>query len=111
MGGQDSAPRAEFTRVPCSDPDVTVFRISGSLGPLARPQLERLTAECLRRGLPRLVLDLSSVEALGGRTARLLTAFAEQRAARNQQTAFVVDSPTVRGARCTSSRAGSNSGR
>jgi HD-GYP domain-containing protein (c-di-GMP phosphodiesterase class II)/anti-anti-sigma regulatory factor len=76
---------------------VTVFRISGSLGPLARPQLERLTAECLRRGLPRLVLDLSSVEALGGRTARLLTAFAEQRAARNQQTAFVVDSPTVRG--------------
>lgn len=97
MGGPDFAPRAEFARVPCSDPDVSVFRLSGSLGPLARPQLERLTTEIQRRWFPHVVLDLSSVEALGGRAARLLVEFASARAKDAHETVFVVDSPTVRG--------------
>jgi HD-GYP domain-containing protein (c-di-GMP phosphodiesterase class II) len=86
-----------FSRVRCSDPEVAVFGISGSLGPSARPFLLRLTQECLRRELPRLVLDLSGIESMGGGTARLLNEFAAQRAARGLFTAFSVTSPTVRG--------------
>jgi HD-GYP domain-containing protein (c-di-GMP phosphodiesterase class II) len=97
MGGHDAGLGMHFTRVRCSDPEVAVFGISGSLGPSARPFLVRLTQECLRRGLPRLVLDLSGIESMGGGTARLLNEFAAQRAARGLLTAFCVTSPTVRG--------------
>ncbi|MFQ5600986.1 MAG: STAS domain-containing protein, partial [Candidatus Krumholzibacteriia bacterium] len=97
MGGRDAVPQTRFARMPCSDPEVTVFRISGSLGPRARSYLVRLTQECLRRDLPSVVLDLSDVDSLGGGSARLLNEFAAQRAARGFKTAFRVTSPTVRG--------------
>lgn len=90
-------PRTRFARVPCDDPGVAVFKISGSLGPRAKPLLVRLTQECLRRNLPRVVLDLSEVEALGGGTSRLLNAFAAERGGRGGKTAFRVTSRTVRG--------------
>ena len=96
MGGRQAVPRTRFSRVACSDSGVVVFRISGSLGPRAKPQLVRLTQECLRRNLPRVVLDLSEVDALGGGTARLLNEFAAERAGRGGKTAFRVESRTVR---------------
>ena len=77
MGDRDAGSGMHFSRVRCSDPEVAVFGISGSLGPSARPFLVRLTQECLRRGLPRLVLDLSGIESMGGGTARLLNEFAD----------------------------------
>jgi HD-GYP domain-containing protein (c-di-GMP phosphodiesterase class II) len=100
MGGRQAEPRIRFARVACSDPETTAFRISGSLGPRAKPYLVRLTAECLRRNLPSVVLDLSGVEALGGGTARVLNEFAAERAARGGKTAFCVASRTVRGFLC-----------
>src|SRR5262245_28463311 len=100
MSGRTPPPRTRFTRVPCSEPGVTVFQISGSLGPRAKPQLVRLTQECLRRNLPRMVFDLSEVDALGGGTARLLNEFAAERAGRGGKTAFRVTSRTVRGFLC-----------
>jgi HD-GYP domain-containing protein (c-di-GMP phosphodiesterase class II) len=100
MSGRTPLPRTRFTRVPCSEPGVTVFQISGSLGPRAKPQLVRLTQECLRRNLPRMVFDLSEVDALGGGTARLLNEFAAERAGRGGKTAFRVTSRTVRGFLC-----------
>ena len=103
MSGRSALPRTRFTRVACSDPGVTVIRISGSLGPRAKPQLVRLTQECLRRNLPRLVLDLSEVDALGGGTARLLNEFATERGGRGGKTAFRVTSRTVRGFLCADS--------
>ncbi len=100
MSGQTLPPRTRFTRVPCDAPGVTIFQIAGSLGPRAKPQLVRLTQECLRRNLPRLVFDLSEVDALGGGTARLLNEFAAERAGRGGRTAFRVTSRTVRGFLC-----------
>ena len=100
MSGRGPQPRTRFVRVPCVDSGTTVIRISGSLGPRAKPHLTRLTQECLRRNLPRLVFDLSEVDALGGGTARLLNEFAAERAGRGGRTAFRVTSRTVRGFLC-----------
>ena len=58
MHGRETVPSTHFSRQSCSDPEVTVFQISGPLGPRARPYLERLTKDCLRRDLPRVVLGL-----------------------------------------------------
>jgi len=96
MSGRTPPPRTRFSRVPCDAPGVTVLKVSGSLGPRAKPQLVRLTQECLERNLPRLVLDLSEVDALGGGTARLLNEFAAERTGRGGKTAFRVTSRTVR---------------
>jgi HD-GYP domain-containing protein (c-di-GMP phosphodiesterase class II) len=73
-----------------------VFGISGSLGPSARPLLTRLFQQCLQRRLPRVVLDLSGVEALGAGAARLLNEFAAAHAAAGWRTAFRVSSGTLR---------------
>lgn len=100
MSGRQSPPRTRFTRAACSDPGITVIRVSGSLGPRAKPQLVRLTQECLRRNVAHLVLDLSEVDALGGGTARLLNEFAAERAGRGGKTVFRVTSRTVRGFLC-----------
>jgi anti-anti-sigma regulatory factor len=97
MAGRETEPQVHFTRIPCNDPEVTVFGISGSLGPRARPYLERLIQECLRREMPRMVLDLSDVDSLGGGSARLLNEFAQRRAKGGDATVFRVISPTVRG--------------
>lgn len=96
MSGRTPPPRTRFSRVPCDVSGVTVLKVSGSLGPRAKPQLVRLTQECLERNLPRLVLDLSEVDALGGGTARLLNEFAAERTGRGGKTAFRVTSRTVR---------------
>src|SRR5262249_47336862 len=100
MSGRTQPPRTRFSRVHSDEPGVTIFRVSGSLGPRAKPQLVRLTQECLRRNLPRLVLDLSEVDALGGGPARLLNEFAAERSGRGCKTAFRVTSRTVRGFLC-----------
>lgn len=100
VGGRETVPQMRFKRVPCADPDVTVFGISGSLGPRARPYLARLTEECQQRALKRVVLDLSEVDSLGGGTAQLLNDFASERDASGLQTSFVVTSPIVRSFLC-----------
>ena len=100
MSGQQPAPRTRFERVDCGDPGIVTFKISGSLGPRSKPLLVRLTQECLRRSLPRVVLDLSEVDALGGGTARLLNEFAAERSGRGGKTAFRVTSRTVSGFLC-----------
>jgi hypothetical protein len=51
----------------------------------------------LRRRLPRIVFDLSGVDAVGGGSARLLQEFVAERDRLGWRTAFYVTSPTVRG--------------
>ncbi len=100
MGGREAVPQMHFTKVPCDDPEVTIFGISGSLGPRARPYLNRLMEECRQRDLRLVILDLSEVESLGGGTAQLLNEFAVERDAAGLHTAFVVVSPIVRSFLC-----------
>ena len=46
--------------------DVTVFKVVGTLGFHEKNTLEKLIGECKKRGLTRLVLDMSELRSLGG---------------------------------------------
>ena len=100
MDERDAGPGVRFGRLPCEVPGVAVFAIAGSLGPAARPHLQRLFQECRQRPIPRLVLDLTGVESLGGGGARLLNEFAAERRARGLATVFQVGSTTLRSFLC-----------
>jgi len=52
--------------------DVTVFKVVGTLGFHEKNTLEKLIAECKKRGLTRLVLDMSELRSLGGGCAQIL---------------------------------------
>jgi len=52
--------------------DVTVFKVVGTLGFHEKTTLEKLIAECKKRGLTRVVLDMSELSSLGGGCAQIL---------------------------------------
>ena len=52
--------------------DVTVFKVAGTLGFHEKTTLEKLIGECKKRGLTRVVLDMSELRSLGGGCAQIL---------------------------------------
>jgi len=65
-------PKTTIEKLSSSNPDVTVFKITGTLGFHEKKVLERLFHECTRRGLTRVLLDVSGLESLGGGCARII---------------------------------------
>ncbi|HEX5131089.1 MAG TPA: HD domain-containing phosphohydrolase [Candidatus Krumholzibacteria bacterium] len=65
-------PKTTIEKLSSSVPDVTVFKITGTLGFHEKAVLERIFSECNRRGLSRVVFDVAELESLGGGCARIL---------------------------------------
>jgi anti-anti-sigma regulatory factor len=59
-------------KVGSPDPDVSVFRISGTLGFHENKVLVKFFDECLSRNIRKLVLDLSELDSLGGGCAKII---------------------------------------
>jgi HD-GYP domain-containing protein (c-di-GMP phosphodiesterase class II) len=65
-------PKTTIEKLSSSSPDVTIFKITGTLGFHEKNVLERLFNECGRRGLARVLFDVSELESLGGGCARII---------------------------------------
>jgi HD-GYP domain-containing protein (c-di-GMP phosphodiesterase class II) len=65
-------PKTTIEKLSSSSPDVTVFKITGTLGFHEKDVLERLFNECTRRGLARVLFEVSELESLGGGCARII---------------------------------------
>jgi HD-GYP domain-containing protein (c-di-GMP phosphodiesterase class II) len=65
-------PKTTIEKLSSSSPDVTVFKITGTLGFHEKNVLERLFNECVRRGLARVLFEVSELESLGGGCARII---------------------------------------
>lgn len=65
-------PKTTIEKLSSSSPDVTVFKITGTLGFHEKNVLERLFNECARRGLARVLFEVSELENLGGGCARII---------------------------------------
>lgn len=65
-------PKTTIEKLSSSSPDVTVFKITGTLGFHEKNVLERLFNECARRGLARVLFEASGLENLGGGCARII---------------------------------------
>ncbi len=65
-------PKTTIEKLSSSSPDVTVFKITGTLGFHEKNVLERLFTECARRGLARVLFEVSELESLGGGCARII---------------------------------------
>jgi HD-GYP domain-containing protein (c-di-GMP phosphodiesterase class II) len=65
-------PKTTIEKLSSSSPDVTVFKITGTLGFHEKNVLERLFNECTRRGLARVLFEVSELESLGGGCARII---------------------------------------
>ncbi len=72
------APKTTIEKLSSSSPDVTVFKITGTLGFHEKNVLERLFNECARRGLARVLFEVSELESLGGGCARIIRETAQQ---------------------------------
>lgn len=66
------SPKTVIEKSQSPSPDVTVFKISGTLGFHEKDNLEKLFRECARRGLTRVVLDVSGLTSLGGGCAQII---------------------------------------
>ncbi len=66
------APKTTIEKLSSTSPDVTVFKITGTLGFHEKTVLERLFNECSRRGLARVLFEVSGLESLGGGCARII---------------------------------------
>ena len=71
-------PKTTIEKLSSSSPDVTVFKITGTLGFHEKNVLERLFNECARRGLARVLFEVSELESLGGGCARIIREVAAQ---------------------------------
>ena len=71
-------PKTTIEKLSSSSPDVTVFKITGTLGFHEKNVLERLFNECARRGLARVLFEVSELESLGGGCARIIRETAQQ---------------------------------
>ena len=71
-------PKTTIEKLSSSSPDVTVFKITGTLGFHEKNVLERLFNECARRGLSRVLFEVSELESLGGGCARIIRETAAQ---------------------------------
>jgi HD-GYP domain-containing protein (c-di-GMP phosphodiesterase class II) len=65
-------PKTRIEKLSSPDSGVTVFKITGTLGFHEKAVLERIFAECNRRGLARLLFEVSELESLGGGCARII---------------------------------------
>ncbi len=65
-------PKTTIEKLSSSSPDVTIFKITGTLGFHEKNVLERLFNECGRRGLARVLFEVSELENLGGGCARII---------------------------------------
>ncbi len=65
-------PKTTIEKLSSSSPDVTIFKITGTLGFHEKNVLERLFNECARRGLARVLLEVTELESLGGGCARII---------------------------------------
>lgn len=65
-------PKTVIERSPASSPDVTVFKISGTLGFHEKETLEKLFGECRKRNIGRVVLDVEGLTSLGGGCAKII---------------------------------------
>jgi hypothetical protein len=65
-------PKTTIEKLSSSSPDVTIFKIKGTLGFHEKKVLERLFNECTRRGLARVLFELSELDSLGGGCARII---------------------------------------
>ena len=66
------SPKTTIEKLASSSPDVTIFKITGTLGFHEKAVLERIFSECTRRGLSRLLFEVSELESLGGGCARII---------------------------------------
>jgi len=66
------SPKTTIEKLSSSNPDVTIFKITGTLGFHEKTVLERIFAECNRRGLARVLFEVSELESLGGGCARII---------------------------------------
>jgi HD-GYP domain-containing protein (c-di-GMP phosphodiesterase class II) len=71
-------PKTTIEKLSSSAKDVTVFKITGTLGFHEKTVLERLFTECSRRGLVRILFEVSGLESLGGGCARIIREEAKQ---------------------------------
>jgi hypothetical protein len=71
-------PKTTIEKLSSSAPDVTVFKITGTLGFHEKTVLERLFKECNRRGLARILFEVSELESLGGGCASIIRDEAKQ---------------------------------
>ncbi len=71
-------PKTTIEKLSSSVPDVTVFKITGTLGFHEKTVLERLFNECNRRGLARVLFEVSELESLGGGCASIIRDEAKQ---------------------------------
>jgi hypothetical protein len=69
-------PKTVIERSPASSPDVTVFKISGTLGFHEKETLEKLFGECRKRNIGRVVLDVEGLTSLGGGCASIIRSHA-----------------------------------
>jgi HD-GYP domain-containing protein (c-di-GMP phosphodiesterase class II) len=65
-------PKTRIEKLSSPDPGVTVFKITGTLGFHEKAVLERIFVECNRRGLARVLFEVSELESLGGGCARIV---------------------------------------
>src|SRR5512134_1130829 len=65
-------PKTRIEKLSSLHSGVTVFKITGTLGFHEKAVLERIFAECNRRGLARVLFEVSELESLGGGCARIL---------------------------------------
>ncbi len=65
-------PKTTIEKLSSSNPDVTVFKITGTLGFHEKNVLARLFNECSRRGLSRVLFELSELDSLGGGCASII---------------------------------------
>ena len=65
-------PKTRIEKLSSPDSGVTVFKITGTLGFHEKAVLERIFAECNRRGLARVLFEVSELESLGGGCARII---------------------------------------
>jgi HD-GYP domain-containing protein (c-di-GMP phosphodiesterase class II) len=70
------SPKTVIEKAPSPSPDVTVFRISGTLGFHEKETLEKLFGECKKRRLHRVVFDVQGLTSLGGGCANIIRAAA-----------------------------------
>lgn len=71
-------PKTTIEKLSSSSPDVTIFKITGTLGFHEKNVLDRLFNECARRGLARVLLEVSELESLGGGCATIIRDEAEK---------------------------------
>jgi anti-anti-sigma regulatory factor len=64
-------------KVESPDPDVTIFKISGTLGFHENKVLAKFFDECSSRGIHKLVIDFSDLGSLGGGCAKIIRDAAE----------------------------------